>query len=756
MKQLWLISLLFTLNLASAQEFADTKFYLVDSLVLEELPEGDRTLLKEVLTTYHKATTDTGKIAQLNIICENMMYDDWTKYQWLQYRMVKAALEKPQDAAVKHSLQVSMAGALNNIGIMNMAVGNIDKALEYYLKSLAIQEEIGDQMGIVSSLNNIGSLYDDKGELDQARRYFVRAIQANMELKDLYYLGFSYNGLGQIYHFKGNIPKALTYHHRALTIRKEVGDKQGEAYSYNNLAAIYRSQKNYKQALEYIINSQKIQHEIGDLRGEALCFNNIGIIYSHQGKNKEALDQFRIAQSIRLEIRDKKGLAYSLSCIGAEYLALGDEAVAMEFYEQCLALREELGDKNGIAAIHIDMGWIHYHNGKLNLAKKHGDIAYGLAQGGHSENLRDAAKFLSEVYESKGNGNKAFKLYKEYVLMKDSIINEDNQQTTIQRQAQYEYEVKKAVDDAETEKQLAIGEEKQSRQRVVIYAVVAVSLLIAFVLFFVFNRLRLTRKQKHMIETAHNELEEKNQEIMDSITYAKRIQSAILPPEKVVKEYLEESFILYKPKDIVAGDFYWMEHKDGRILFAAADCTGHGVPGAMVSVVCNNGLNRSVREHGLIDPGKILDKTREIVVQEFEKSEEEVKDGMDIALCSLEGNTLLYAGAHNPLWIIRNGEIIETKANKQPIGKFTHAVPFTTHRFELEPNDTLYIFSDGFIDQFGGPKGKKLKAKAFREMLLRIQKLSMEEQKQTIDREFEAWKGDLEQIDDVCVIGVRV
>ena len=233
----------------------------------------------------------------------------------------------------------------------------------------------------------------------------------------------------------------------------------------------------------------------------------------------------------------------------------------------------------------------------------------------------------------------------------------------------------------------------------------------------------------------------------------------------MVKEYLQESFILYKPKDVVAGDFYWMESVPGqgknenntqKVLFAAADCTGHGVPGAMVSVVCNNALNRSVREHGLSDPGEILTKTRGIVVQEFEKSEEEVKDGMDIALCSLEGMKLEYAGAHNPLWIIRNGELIETKANKQPIGQFDNPEPYTTHSFNLEQGDSLYLFSDGYVDQFGGEKGKKFKAKAFRELLLSIQSKSMEEQKAIIDEAFETWKGNLDQIDDVCVIGVRV
>jgi serine phosphatase RsbU (regulator of sigma subunit) len=216
--------------------------------------------------------------------------------------------------------------------------------------------------------------------------------------------------------------------------------------------------------------------------------------------------------------------------------------------------------------------------------------------------------------------------------------------------------------------------------------------------------------------------------------------------------------VLYKPKDIVAGDFYWMEPLEEQVLFAAADCTGHGVPGAMVSVVCNNGLNRSVREYGLTDPGKILDRTREIVIQEFEKSEEEVKDGMDIALCALQGTTLAYAGAHNPLWIVRNGstEIEEIKANKQPIGKYDDPLPYTTHRIELQPGDTFYIFSDGYADQFGGERGKKLKSSNFKKLLLSLQQEPMKKQQTLIAEEFERWKGNIEQLDDVCVIGVRV
>jgi len=176
----------------------------------------------------------------------------------------------------------------------------------------------------------------------------------------------------------------------------------------------------------------------------------------------------------------------------------------------------------------------------------------------------------------------------------------------------------------------------------------------------------------------------------------------------------------------------------------------------MVSVVCNNALNRSVREYDLTDPGKILDKTREIVIEEFEKSDTEVRDGMDIAICSLIGDKLEYAGAHNPLWIVRNGALLETKANKQPIGKFDNLLPYTTHSFVLEKGDTVYIFSDGYPDQFGGEKGKKYKSGNFKKFLLSIQENSMEKQLTLLIEEFEKWRGSMEQIDDVCVIGLRI
>ncbi len=267
----------------------------------------------------------------------------------------------------------------------------------------------------------------------------------------------------------------------------------------------------------------------------------------------------------------------------------------------------------------------------------------------------------------------------------------------------------------------------------------------------------ITRNIVFRRKKSEDQLKLQHQEITDSIAYAKRIQTAILPTDNQVKEHLYNSFILYKPKDVIAGDFYWLEPINNQIFFAAADCTGHGVPGAMVSVVCNNALNKSVREHQLLDPGKILDQTKSIITEEFGSSEAEISDGMDIALCKLQENELSYAGAHNPLWIIRKDsqEVDEIKADKIPIGKYHVDKPFVTHKVTLKAGDTIYIFSDGFSDQFGGIKGKKFKSPNFKKLLLSMQNENLTTQKKLLQDAFTQWQGDLEQVDDVLVIGFR-
>lgn len=315
----------------------------------------------------------------------------------------------------------------------------------------------------------------------------------------------------------------------------------------------------------------------------------------------------------------------------------------------------------------------------------------------------------------------------------------------------------------------------KNRQIMFIAIMIIMVLFIAFMIFFIARsrkQNKIIEKNNLIIQKTNSELittieqvniqkaliETKNEEITDSIAYAKRIQNAILPHDAVVGKSLGENFILYRPKDIVAGDFYWMSEKGDNVLFAVADCTGHGVPGAMVSVVCHAALTRSIREFNLTNPDEILNKVRDLVLETFERSGEGVNDGMDIALCNFNPKTrvLKFAGANNGMFIIRNGAMIELKADKQPIGKFIHAKPFTSQEIVLEKGDQIYLFSDGFADQFGGEKGKKLKSQTFKEMLIEHRDLAMSKQKEMLEKAFDMWRGELEQIDDVCVWGVKI
>lgn len=264
--------------------------------------------------------------------------------------------------------------------------------------------------------------------------------------------------------------------------------------------------------------------------------------------------------------------------------------------------------------------------------------------------------------------------------------------------------------------------------------------------------------QKTEVEMQKHLVEEKQKEIIDSISYAKRLQEAILPPQEFINKYLPQNFILYKPKDIVAGDFYWADTIGDKFFIAAADSTGHGVPGAMVSVVCSNALDRSVKEFGLTETGKILDKARELVVETFEKSSSEVKDGMDISLLCIDrrNRKISWSGANNPLWYVQNETLNQIKADKQPIGRTDDPRPFATNTIEFVDGTTFYLFTDGFADQFGGPQGKKYKLTQMKAMLLSIQDHDIHEQERMLDQTIENWRGSLEQVDDMLIVGLRV
>ncbi len=621
----------------------------------------------------------------------------------------------------------------------------------------------------VKDLYLLSDNYETIGDYAQGLEYGNRGMLLAKKIDFKKGESICYNNIGIIYWSQGNYDKALENHFASLKIQKELGDKEGMASSYNNIGIVYHDKSNYVKALENYLTSLKIEKELGNKKGIGESYNNIGLIYLEKGNYDKALENCLASLKIEKELGNKRGIGESYNNIGVIYLEKGNYDKALENFFASLKIKQEIG-KQGIAVSCNNIGSIYLTQHKIKEAREYLDLSLNIAKEiGSKDNIRLAYQNLAKCDSASDNWKGAYEYHKLYKEFNDSIFNEESEKKAAQMSALYESEKKDGeikLLEKDKEKQAAISAEESKRQKTILFSVIGGLLLVVVFSVFMFNRWRVTKQQKKIIEeqkivVEHQKevVEEKNKEITDSITYALRIQNAILPPQKIVKQYLDDSFILYKPKDIVAGDFYWMETVDDLILFAACDCTGHGVPGAMVSMVCHNALNRAVREFGLTQPAAILDKTTEIVIDNFSKSEEDIKDGMDISICAYnpKTKTIQWAGANNPLWLLQNGELIETKADKQPIGMSEDSKPFTNHTFNLNTTDTIYLFTDGFAAQFGGETGqKKLTRKRFKDLILSIQSKTLQEQGFALDKFITEFRKEIEQIDDILIMGVKV
>lgn len=624
------------------------------------------------------------------------------------------------------------------------------------------------------------------GQVDSATIIYEQALQASQKIKWEKGQASSYIGLASCKNIQSDYPSAIEYFYNALSIYEKIQDKNGIAIAYGGLGVLFKNQQELEKALEYHNKALAIDIEIDNQRRLPIHYGNIGVVYKHLQDFDKALEYYFKALEIDEKRKNLSGQSRHLGNIGVIYKNQEKYDKAIEYYFKSLKISEGLNDLEGITTKLLNISNLYVILNQFEEAEKY--LKRGLQishQLGSKQDLFHAYETYTTIYEKMGKPALALKNYRTAMAYKDSIYNEENKKEILLQEVNFEFEKKQAIEQAEHEKELAVAASEQKRQQLFLVFLAVVLLAVIIISFIIYKSLKNSNKQKQLIELQKFEVEQqkiivdnKNKEITDSIVYARRIQQAILPPKEVLSKNLENGFILYKPKDVVSGDFYWMESSNTNgaleraIFLAAADCTGHGVPGAMVSVVCNNALNRAVREFKLTNPAEILDKVRSLVIETFEKSEEEVNDGMDIALCSLtfqipssELNesetvaTLQYAGANNALYMVKTNDkekLVEIKPNKQPIGKVDNPEPFTQHTIKLQKGDTIYMFTDGFADQFGGKKGKKLMYKPFKNLLLSIQDKTMDEQKAMLEQYFEEWKGNLEQVDDVCVIGVRI
>ncbi|MNJ86044.1 Tetratricopeptide repeat protein [compost metagenome] len=575
-------------------------------------------------------------------------------------------------------------------------------------------------------------------------------------------IALCYKNLGILMDEAGNIPKSLENYQYAIQYYKKANDEMGIAKSEANIGILYRDLKRNTEAIEKFRASNKIFIKNNFLQGQLIIYQNLSICYEFMNQLDSATVNIKKAIDIMHALKREDPHVYGN--YANIFMKQKNHPKAIEYYEKALKI---LGaDSRGVTWTD-NLGMAYHYQKQYDKALPLYLESIENASNIYTANTMATHLHLANLYYDMQEYKKGMETQRTYDDIKDSIFSLENSRQLSELTQKYDSDKKKI--QIENQKKQIKSEQKQK------YFFAASMLVFIALGFLLFRSLKQKNKankviseQKSVVEDQKDALEYKNREILDSITYAKRLQDAILPAMDYWHRILPESFILYKPKDIVAGDFYWLEThtvSDGNdsteyLFFAAADCTGHGVPGAMVSVICCNALNRSVLEFNLSAPGKILDKTRELVISTFSKSVENVKDGMDISLGCLNVKTreLLWSGANNPLWIVPAGsnEIIEWKADKQPIGTYTDEKPFSTHSIILEPQTTIYLFTDGYADQFGGANGKKFKYKQFKDSILTIHDRPMDEQKEHLETTFENWKGELEQVDDVCVIGIRI
>lgn len=635
--------------------------------------------------------------------------DDSTKIQTLNALAAEIVDMDPSmsinyaNQALKLAISIkskkATAKAYHNLGNGHYNIAEYKNAISFYIKALSIQEEIGNKKGILSSSGAIGNVFLELKQPDEAYKYFMRTLK----------------------------------------IAKEIGSKGGEASCLIALGNVYSQKEDYKKSLDYCFQSMKIFEELGVKEAVATCLNNIADSYQKLKDSNKALYYIQKAYDINAELGNVYGMSLALNNIGDFYESIGDYSKADEFYKRGLEQAKKIEANDRILASYKG---IYKSNKRLG-------------------NYKAALEF-NELYQQ----------------MNDSIYNSESSKQIAEMQARFDTE-KKAKEIDILMKDKKIKEDELGKHRIITWSISIGALLVFLIALLAIRGYIQKRKvseqltiKNEKIEAAYNIIENHNKDMKDSIRYAKRLQEAILPTTTFNNIFKDKAFVLYKPKDIVSGDFYWIEElgsgDDRQLLFAAVDCTGHGVPGAFMSIVGHNLLNQAVNEHNKIKPSDILDELNiglnETLRQTLEEST--VKDGMDISLCSLKKNesnsyTLQFAGANNPLWIVRKKEVLEVeeiKGNKFPIGIFVgeELNKFKNHQIELFTGDSIYIFTDGFADQFGGPKGKKFMYKPFKERILAIQNLSMKEQGEALNNFLNDWKGDLEQIDDVLVIGIKV
>ncbi len=670
--------------------------------------------LDSLLTALKTMKQDTAKVNLLNSIIRAYIFESNDNYKLYEYTLQQIVLSK------KLNFKKGLAYGYTNMAFYQVSISNHKVALDYNLRSLKLMQETKNKKGESSCFVNLGQNYANLGDFTNAVAYMMKGIKLKEELNDIRGVAAGYANLGSAFSAQGKYDEALKYHLKSLKLKEQVDYKPGMVMAYNSIGGILLIQKKLEEALTYFKKSLVLNEEWGNKNMMASNYSNIGDIYFLQNKLDRAYSYQLKSLEIAKSNNDKQGIYTAYSRIGALLEKKKKPAEAIIYYQKM-----------------------------LDLAKQ-SDLTDGIMSG---------YKSLSDLYKNKKQFDSAFSYINLYYTLKDTTFNKDNFKQLAELTTRYETDKKEQEIELLTKDQ-EIKAKIIKQQQLVRWGLIGGVGLLLISIISVFRRYRFKQKANLILEKQKTEISQKNIQITDSIDYAKTIQEAVLPSIAAVSNAYPESFVFYKPKSIVSGDFYWLNKANNQFIFAVADCTGHGVPGAFMSLLGYNMLENVVNKLSTPTLAEILDGLNEEVFARLSKNDqhENVEHGMDISLISIDRDKdlLHFAGAHNSIYVVRDKQLTEIKANKFGIGTKRERNLFTNQTFELKKGDLIYLFTDGFPDQKGGPNSKKFFYPPFKELLTSLSELDMETQQRMLNETHVEWIGDkMDQTDDILIAGIR-
>jgi len=680
----------------------------------------------------------------------------------------------------KKALQLSLkikndsliANSYNNLGLDCKLLGKYEKAEKYLSSSLEYSKKTNDSSGISSSLNNLGLLVYDKGNYNDALEYFIKSLEIAQAIADTESISLSYNNIGMIHYDLEDYDRALNYYEMSLELKLKMNDENGAALLYMNIGIIYYFKDDYDAVLSYFNKSLEIWERNGSDRQVALVKSNMAELYIELHQETKAIKYLIDAKKIYTNLNEVFDVIQTDLLIGQLYAENGEYDNAVKIFNLC-----------------------------LEKSKKAESI---------SSEQEVYASFVN-LYKLKSDYENAFKYKLKYDALKDSIFNEDKSNKIEELETKYQTEQKEKQIEL-MEKDKLVGDLKQKKMLITIYSISIGILLLIGLIIFVFRAYKIKKQafvkineQKDEITNKNAELNQRNEEILaqrdeieqqrdianeqrdviyhqkealtDSIEYALKIQRAIIPQDKEVKKILNEYFIFYLPKDVVSGDYYWVDKINTYTIVSVADCTGHGVPGAFMSMLGMSFLNEITKKPDVKHPNQVLELLRNNIIEALKQKGKDAErfDGMDMSLVVFneEDDFIEYSGAYNPIYIISDKEVVaetentkikifeeegiskklyEIAPDKMPVAIHLKMFEFSNHIIKVNKGDQLILFSDGFADQFGGEKGKKYRYKNFKSLLLRNSNKNLKEQYSCVNQEYKRWIGEREQIDDISIL----